>query len=201
MKIRKITPFLIVLPIALFLSLFYTLYYLFIEKRGGTMLAGALLLSLTVGLASILFLERIIVRKVTHLKSVWVIELILIASVALFYKYKQATFYYTVSDDTKWFATYNEADAIKKSHYSFPFNKEISIDSNQVLAINRQDIGRKKEAVRSAGYKWRGYSWRCRQVTVNGRKVNLNIFCRPRTELTYFDYKQMENQLIKELKK
>ena len=163
------------------------------------MLAGVLLLSLTVGLASILLLERIIVRKVTQLKSVWAVELILITSVALFYKYKQATFYYTVSDDTRWFATYNEANAIKRSHYSFPFNKEISIDSNQVLAIDRDDIGRKKEAVRSAGYKWRGYSWRCRQVTVKGRRVNLNIFCRPRTELTYSDYKQMESLLIKEL--
>ncbi len=202
MKRRKLTPLYVVLPVATFLSLFYALYYLFIENRGGRHTAGILLLSLSIGLASIFIVERILVRKVTvSLKTVWLIELLFISAIALFYAYKRSTYYYTVSDNTKWFAILKrETKTTARSHYSFPFNKEISIDSNQVLLVSRKDIGKKREAVRSAGYKWRGYSWQSRQITVNGKKINLNIFCRPRTELTYFDYKKMEELLLEELK-
>lgn len=165
--------------------------------------AGTLLLSLSIGLIAVFLIERMIVaRPGINVKKVWTAEFILIMVFVFFYAYKTSAFYFTVSDDTKWFATFaQEKTSSKKSHYSFPFNREISIDSNQVIAISKKDIGKKREAVRPSGHKWRGYTWQSRTITVDGRKINLNIFCRPRTDLTYLDYQKMETLLLNELRK
>lgn len=200
MKRRNITPLSLVLPVALAFSLFYALYYLFIENRGGMMLAGVLLLSLSIGLAAVFIVERIWVNRTSAgLRKIWLLELIVLTAFILFYAHQRSAYYYTVSDDTKWFATFAAGEETKKSHYLFPFNRELKVDSNQVIAISKKDIGDKREAIRPRGHKWRGYSWQCKEVTVNGRKIKLSIYCRPRTELTAIDYEKIKTSLLQQL--
>ena len=200
MKKRNITPFYLLVPVALSFSLFYAVYYLFVDNKG-MMLAGVLLLSLSIGLTATFIVERIWVAKLKPgLRKLWITELLVLALFILFYTYQKSAYYYTVSDDTKWFATFlTKDDRARKSHYSFPFNRELKIDSCQVIAISKKDIGAKREAVRPKGHNWRGYSWQCKEVTVQGRKIKLGIYCRPRIELTAMDYEKMKSLLLQQL--
>lgn len=202
MRKSNLTPLLITLPIALFLCLYYSLFYLFIEKSGGLREAGILLFSLAIGLAALLIIERIVVyRTKGSLKKIWIVEMVGLLVITFFYYSRQSAFYYKVSDDTRWFAVFLSEDNMqRKSHYAFPFNRVVRIDSNDVLRISRKDIDGKRQAVRASGHKWRGYTWRSRRVTVHGKRIELGIYCRPRTELTATDYQQMETYLLQQVK-
>lgn len=202
MQKSTLTPFLILLPAGLFICLYYALFYLFIETGGGLKEAGLLLFSLSIGFAALLIVERMFVyRNRQRLRQVWIAESAILFLFALFYYNRRAAFYYKVSDDTKWFAVFlSEEHTQRKSSYAFPFNRVVHIDSNEVVQISRKDIDGKRQAVRASGHKWRGYSWRCKRVTVDGKKIELAIYCRPRTELTATDYEQMEVALLRQVR-
>ena len=154
------------------------------------------------GLAALLIIERVVVYRTRgSLTKIWIAEIIGILVIAGFYYNRQSSFYYKVSDKAKWFVVIeSEEDTHLKSSYAFPFSRVVHIDSNSVVQVSRKDIGGKRQAVRPSGYKWRGYTWRSRKVTVNGRRVDLAIYCQPRTELTATDYQQMETYLLQEVK-
>lgn len=202
MRKTNLTPLLVLLPLSLFVCLYYSLFYLFVAKSEGLREAGLLLLSLSIGIAALLIVERVIVYRLKgSLKKIWIAEIIGLLFVVGLYYNRQSSFYYQVSDETKWFAVFvNEEGSQRKSRYAFPFNRVVDIDSNEVLAVSRKEIAGKKQAVKASGYKWRGYSWRSRKVTVHGKRIQLNIYCRPRSELTAVDYEQMEGYLLNQLK-
>jgi hypothetical protein len=77
--VRKITPLLILLPIGILLLGLTSLYYLFIDNKGGQSLAGVMAALYALGVCAVLFAERVIVEQVKiQLKYTWIIELILV---------------------------------------------------------------------------------------------------------------------------
>lgn len=196
-----ITPLLIVLPMALFFSLFHALHYFFNTSPAGMGLAPVLLFSLSLGLGAALIIERVLVGKQNiSIRKIWFIELALLAVFFGFYYYKKASFYYKVSDETKWFAVLLTDDVTKqKPVYAFPFNRQVQIDSSQVVIINKKDIGNKRKIVKPSGYKWLGYSWQSKKITINKQVFYLDIYSRPRSPLTVTDYANMRSALLKQL--
>jgi hypothetical protein len=85
MKYKTVTPLLIVLGLTGIALLLVTINYLFIDNNGGMALAGVIALLAFLINCGVLALERVIVKSNTiHLKTLWIIECILIACMALF---------------------------------------------------------------------------------------------------------------------
>ena len=129
MKKIKITPFIIIILILLYLSIWKYHLLNFWTLRGGESLIGIFALGF-IGLAIILFIiDKILIKKL-HLKKVIFIELGIIISISLIGAYNSKKLICNLNKDVDYFAiVYNVENATELST-SFPFNKKIRIREN-----------------------------------------------------------------------
>jgi len=93
MTYLKFTPFLIVFGILEIILLFLAYNYLFINNKGGMALAETLAFIGASGNTVILIIEQIIANKVTNSKVLWIVEIIMILTIAVYISINGITFW------------------------------------------------------------------------------------------------------------
>ncbi len=197
MNIKKITPFLILLSLALLVLIPFTFYYLFIENKGGMALAGILAGFASAGIALILLLERSIVRNINYkVTTVCIVESAILLLALIFFLFSNSKLYYKVSDNVQWFAIVQSGDKTDKQiTYSFPNDRVMNVDINQVLRLKSKDIGNRSTDVTGSGKLWDGYKAYNKFHLQNGEKVNYTIYTSYNYVLTDSDYTSISEQL------
>jgi len=174
----RLTPIFITLVVGLLISIPATFYYLFIENGGGMALAGVLAGIFSVITFVILILERVIISYISvSQKKLWIIEAVIIIVFLFAYSFRQPTYYFKVNDNIEWFGIlYGEQKVDRKAKYSFPNNKVLTIQNNEILFINQQEIGDKSIDIKSSGAKWKGYQSVTKEFDVNGKEVSCILY-------------------------
>ncbi len=90
-----------------------------------------------IGMLVVLIAERYILRKKNYkLSRIWLIESIILLLILSSYLLSNSKFYYKVSDNVQWFVIIQSNDKTDKQvKYSFPNNRIMQIDTNDVFRV------------------------------------------------------------------
>jgi hypothetical protein len=198
----KPTPIFIILVIGLVISIPATFYYLLIENRGGMALVGVLAGIYSVVMAVSLIVERLVIRRVkASPKKIWIIEGMLLVVLFSAYSFRSPTYYFKVNDDVQWFGILDNGQTVdRKASYSFPNNKVLTIEKNELLFIAGVEIGKREIDIKETGGRWQGYTVKGITFDISGREVRIVLYFPANHKLSDSELRQVENMLRAKLK-
>lgn len=198
----RLTPIFLLLILGLLISIPATFYYLFIENDGGMALAGVLAGIYSVVMAALLIVERVIIRQVkSSQKKVWIIEAILIIVLFSAYSFRRPMYYFKVNDNVQWFGIVDNGQTVeRKASYSFPNNKVLTIEKNDLLFITEQEIGKRETDIQETGSNWQGYRSEGKSFDIDGKEVGIVLYSPANHKLSDSELQQVENMLRAKLK-
>jgi hypothetical protein len=194
----KITPILLAAIAGLCVTIPRAIIYLFIDNNGGLAMVGLLSAFYAIAIGIALLIERVIVyRFKIHLVKLFSIECIVLVLVLVVFQLDYSTYYFKVTDNVKWFVIrFNDNRTDKLSTYSFPNNRVLTVDSNEVIFIDRHDLEHKTTSIKTHGQNWKVHSELPTDFEIDGKIIQCIVYLPSNQRLT----DTIRQQIISSLK-
>lgn len=135
----KFTPFLLCAIVLVILSVSRFHLFDFWILRGGESLIGIYALGSVLGALVTFTLDRYFINTFNNTGKVWIIEMIILAVLALSHSYYTRRIQCEVGGDVDYFGIVYNVESAPKLDYSFPFDKKLRIEVDTVIFTSTLD--------------------------------------------------------------